>query len=639
MKDESREHNELNRLMIAMVEGVIDRDGLKRLEQLLIDDPEARQAYYRYMMVHASLGWRLGGVSHSIEADQASDSGVLLEVIEDQARLNRECDERDAEWMAQLQAEQAAQAEEMGRRLSLRPGSDGGESVRRIIIIPPALVYLGIAACLLIACLVGVQVFKPQQAIQQASSPGPDPEIEVLPPVVAEIYSSVDAQWIGHTSGESRLRSDTPLTLVDGFAEIEFLDGARVVVQAPAVFELTNRNAMRLTSGKLVATVPESASGFVVVTANTRIVDIGTEFGLSSLHDGKCEAHVYRGEITVAPTESALGIAAESVFAGQAVAIDDSGLTHATEADELAFVRSEEYNAIHDSPTSAAARWLAYTYELRRDPALLAFYPFDEDTLVNGAAANIADRTLGRFDATLGDGRAMTVPAPGDDRFGQDGQALTFDRRRGQALYVDDWPEVRDLDALTISCWFRLANNHGTWALLVTHWHDEFVHTDRFAYHLGLRDARTMPGPRGRTMGINAHISHDGSTSAGPGWDIKDEPSRGGQTTPQDGWVHVVLTVECDGGPIRLFKNGVEIDIDGARYGPAHLPRIRHPLVIGGKATLHGADLSQLDPVTGFFHGEIDDVAIFRRALSIEEVQAMYDAGAAESAAGATPPR
>ena len=391
------------------------------------------------------------------------------------------------------------------------------------------------------------------------------------------------------------------------------------MIEAPATFELTGVNAMRLASGKLVAYVPESAKGFEVATRAARIVDLGTEFGVHALPDGGLSAHVFEGEIRIHPGSQA---APSALVAGQAVEVDARGAVAAVAADEQAFVRPAVYAAIRDAEDLAAARWLSYTHKIRRDPALLAYYSFDESTLVNGVAVNMANATKGRFDAALGDGRPATVPLQTPDRFGQDSGALSFDPRNAQALYVDDWPQVGELDALTISCWFRLAEKHGRWVLLVTQWNDIGNDDDgRFSFHLGLRDTKS------NVFGLQGHLSLDGSTVNGPGWNLKN-PSPGWQTSPADGWVHVVFTVECGGGLVRMYRNGKEIDPNGATYDRARLPVINQPLAIGSKATNRGVDLLYASrPNHGFFSGEIDDVALFRRALSPQEVKRMYQAG------------
>lgn len=625
MKHESEHVHEIDLLLIALVENEIDPAGMRRLEQLLTNDPESRQQYYRYMSMHASLGWRFGGVQGSVEEGTA-DAGVLLQIMEDQARLSRECDERDAAWMAQLQQEQAQQQEHL---LRLRAQQSGQGEMRRGIVIPRVLVYLGVAACLLIAAIVGVKFFKPhppsQQIVEQPSEP--DHEVEMFAPVVANIHSSIDARWIGLAPGESKLRSETPLTLAEGYVELQLLDGARVLVQAPAVFELTSSNAMRLASGKLVATVPESAVGFVVATANAQITDLGTEFGVYATHDGGYQAHVFQGEITLAPAEGAAGGARGSLFAGDAVDVSSQGRVRTHDADELAFVRSEEYTAIHDSPTSQAARWLAYTYELRRDPALLLHYPFDDQAALGDRVENTAPAMPGWLSARAFDASGAVSPTTGVGRFGEDDLACRFDRSRRDRLVIEDWPQASaDLTEMTVAAWVRLDIDTG-WHLIASQWDDLAADSDRYAFHFGLRcgpfeasqQSAGDPVETGRP-GLQAHRSRDGSTFD---YDVLHEGRSGSATTSGDGWVHVALVLKADGWML-LYRNGIEVDRQRYSDSSPLLPQVSSPLVFGNKA-----NAIESDPLVGL-DGWLDDIVLMSRALDKDEVLAMYAAGTAE---------
>lgn len=88
-----------------------------------------------------------------------------------------------------------------------------------------------------------------------------------------------------------------PLRVGPGVAEIEFFDGARVVVQGPAQLDLLSPAALVLHSGRLSATVPERATGFRVLTPAGEVIDLGTRFGVSVDPAGKVETHVFEGRV------------------------------------------------------------------------------------------------------------------------------------------------------------------------------------------------------------------------------------------------------------------------------------------------------------------------------------------------------
>ena len=89
----------------------------------------------------------------------------------------------------------------------------------------------------------------------------------------------------------------TALFLQSGFAEIKFDAGAIIIVEAPARFQVRAGNSVELTSGQLSAKVPAGAIGFAVETTTTRVVDLGTEFGVAISPDGSNDIQVFKGKV------------------------------------------------------------------------------------------------------------------------------------------------------------------------------------------------------------------------------------------------------------------------------------------------------------------------------------------------------
>ena len=93
----------------------------------------------------------------------------------------------------------------------------------------------------------------------------------------------------------SRLTSGQRLDLTTGLVEITFNDGAVVVLEGPATFDVQSPGKAQLDEGRLAAVVPERAHGFEVTTARLNVVDLGTEFGLMAEPEGTTEVHVFNG--------------------------------------------------------------------------------------------------------------------------------------------------------------------------------------------------------------------------------------------------------------------------------------------------------------------------------------------------------
>jgi hypothetical protein len=87
------------------------------------------------------------------------------------------------------------------------------------------------------------------------------------------------------------------LRLDHGLVEVRFRSGASVVLEGPSAFELLSVNSARLLKGRLAARVPEPARGFEIFTPEGRVVDLGTEFGISVSDKGSADVYVFKGKV------------------------------------------------------------------------------------------------------------------------------------------------------------------------------------------------------------------------------------------------------------------------------------------------------------------------------------------------------
>jgi hypothetical protein len=95
------------------------------------------------------------------------------------------------------------------------------------------------------------------------------------------------------------LRQGRVLELLSGLAELKFPAGVSVLLEGPARFEITGPKSARLDHGRLVARVTEvRGRGFVIDGPSGRVVDLGTEFGVSVERSGEMEVHVLEGTVT-----------------------------------------------------------------------------------------------------------------------------------------------------------------------------------------------------------------------------------------------------------------------------------------------------------------------------------------------------
>ena len=145
---------------------------------------------------------------------------------------------------------------------------------------------------------------------------------------VATVVKSVDVQWADHTiktSVNGRLYCDRKMSLKRGTIKLEFDSGTEVIVDSPAVFELENTNKMKVYSGRVFARVNERAIGFVVDTPSSRVIDLGTEFGVIVQPDGLSSVHMVKGKAMFSGIVAGKALQGEMLTAGQAKKNDLSG--------------------------------------------------------------------------------------------------------------------------------------------------------------------------------------------------------------------------------------------------------------------------------------------------------------------------
>jgi len=97
----------------------------------------------------------------------------------------------------------------------------------------------------------------------------------------------------------SRLKLQHEYVLVKGMLELEFGNGARTILEAPAVFHVESPERLDLKIGKCSVYAPEGAQGFEVLTPRNRVVDLGTRFSIDVNDFGHSEIQVVEGAAQV----------------------------------------------------------------------------------------------------------------------------------------------------------------------------------------------------------------------------------------------------------------------------------------------------------------------------------------------------
>jgi FecR protein len=239
-------------LMDLYCSDFIDDDQLRRLEAILTESEPARRLFVEYFYHHTEIQF-------AVRAGKAADA-IL-------GQLSRE-------------------SQPLPRISLLRHLPTRGGRLRWI---------LGLAASVLVfATMAGLW------GSGRMNGP-PIPSSAAGKPAAANIAWLVNAQycrWAGpeQTPGRDMSRGKM-LRLERGLAEIEFERGARVILQGPVGIELVSASCARLLHGTLTARVSEGARGFTILSPHGKVVDLGTEFGLSVDERGSTTVRVFTGEV------------------------------------------------------------------------------------------------------------------------------------------------------------------------------------------------------------------------------------------------------------------------------------------------------------------------------------------------------
>lgn len=261
--------SQLRLLVHESVEGIITEQGIVRLNELLQSDSDIRKYYLGYLNMQIILK---NLYANEINLELKSESDVvdyLNDALEQLA-----ADEKNAE----PAASEIVRVVPEPLRVAVQKVSLPPRKISRAALITA---ITSLAAMLL---LVTFAHFAPMQ--------------------VASLEDAMDARW---SRGDFPLEKNSryltrqgPMLLEKGMVKFLFNNDARVIVEAPAKFEILSVNEVRLYEGRLFARIPPEASGFTVSSHASRVIDIGTNFGVQVDVSGATSVHVMKGAVNLA---------------------------------------------------------------------------------------------------------------------------------------------------------------------------------------------------------------------------------------------------------------------------------------------------------------------------------------------------
>jgi len=441
-------------------------------------------------------------------------------------------------------------------------------------------------------CVLGLTTFMALRFLPTAAIAANEP----MP--VAVLQEQADAVWRDTPLAAGAALTPGPRTLESGLVALEFTNGARLLIEGPAEFELLSSDHVFFKSGSLSAEVPPPAKGFTISTSEMRVVDLGTRFGMSISPTGKGLVRVEKGEVEVHRK-----VGQRNLLQGDAIAFDDTGDVDASLfPDYLIPSENDLRERLASADSRRTARWRSSFNRLAADPATLFSYDFAPS----------------EENARTSDSRASAFP--GQSAVSLVGAAWTEGRWPGKSAVELRGPADRlrlqcpgSHPALTLLCWLRVDSLPNDFNGL-------------------LLPGDYLPGS------IQWMIRKDGQLRfslfnglASPGeYHAWEKHVVAPALTPLDfgRWTFLATTYDSTSGLVRHYRDGRPVGSDKITRP---LPAVLGSMGVGNWANSRLTSDSQRSEKNRSNYrnlvGRLDELTVLSRALSAEELALYYESG------------
>lgn len=326
--DKQMNESKFQKLISGWLDSSLSTSEKLELEQTLREDINARQFYLEHMSVHAELC--------SLESAQ--------EYFDSLGRSGEQCDNEEC------------YNEECYNEVS--PAHRTRASTSR------SWWPYSIAVGLLIA--VGIWQGTVQLNQEHRSTLADSRILDAVSPASEDCLWYVEQARRGHVN--SYVSGDV-LRVTRGKLELKYAHGTKVVLHAPAAYQLITKMKSRVLLGRLTATVTEAAKGFSVLTPRATVVDLGTQFGVEVNNDGATDVVVFKGEVDVDYHDQTDQANAQRLSMGEAVHLDAVGT-----ASRIVSINGRNYSDESLDALSRPAVISEVHDNIERDSPLMSYY-------------------------------------------------------------------------------------------------------------------------------------------------------------------------------------------------------------------------------------------------------------------------
>lgn len=402
---------------------------------------------------------------------------------------------------------------------------------------------------------------------------------------LATLTHAIDATW---TQGPERHRGSGigPERLIasEGLFQIDFKSGVSMVARAPLDLELIDPLHVRCRKGTLRLRVPYHARGFRILTDQTDVVDLGTEFGMT-VDENNCDLQVFDGEIEVHAKD---GKEPRHLLAGEQWSENVFSNPDFPTPEELENLHLEQLRARHTA-------WNEYTETLRNDPTLRLLYTFDRPAEWDRRLINHAPEMATETEGFLNGCRWTDGRWP-------DKTAVEFKQFSDAIRIRDD----RELQSMTLMASIRIDGLDRQLSSILTSdgWPEGAIHWQF------------------RATGVLEFSLHQ------PGWIMYSKTAPVLEQRHLGQWLQLAVTYDHTTGEVTHYLNGNELSSRPllnrkpvSSYAPFKNGRsILGPAHFGNWATAAPTMIRNLN-------GRLDHFALYSRVLTPAEIRASERTG------------
>jgi hypothetical protein len=422
--------------------------------------------------------------------------------------------------------------------------------------------------------------------------------------LVGRLTQTVDAQWEsadGDIVVGSELRAG-PLKLTKGLAEILFEDGATVILDAPVECILESPHQMYIAAGKAVASIHGTdKTAFVIRSPYGTVVDYGTEFGVQ-VGSGQIETLVFQGSVALRDGDDPIKFSNTlNLKAGEGGRVKLDRKPEKEQIDHSQFIRNDEFNIRYQASIgSPYHRWLANSYQLRRDPDLVTYYTFEKDLNFPSRIANKANITKGLFDVDMNAIPGQQRPTWTSGRWDQK-EALKFDRQQSQYLKVIGASPLYQNGPITLAAWIKCSGETDGGHILSNRMENLGSCNYQFGYKVRKPDGYNVERPN--LIQLARKMSKD-----------DDQQIYSPILNADPDWLFIAVT--HDQHTVSFYQNGKLVH---SQAWEVQLNPVEADLWIGSDGSTGYLDR--------FFNGVMDELVILKRVLNPNDIREMYESG------------